>query len=791
MHIISLPKNPRKRTRERTRQKHTLFSNGLFTPIFPCRNMYDRHLQIKNIYCMQTDRNGLFCRPNRGSQAGNLGICIKIIILAFIQTNNTMKRLFILLACVFSTTTLLYAQQWPDTPLGGDEKLLFNESMIVQMRERIDKYEWARNLYTKIQNELSVPAAPQSGEGVRFATGIRYKNAALYYRISGDEQYMPEVTSAIISTFKLDKATLPLFNNPAKVSRSFWEWCMYKSNLLVAYDLLKNHRTLAPYKELMNHRLDEIIAHGRLYLRGRRTVNNTGFWITTVVGMAGYMRGDKAAIAEAIDGPCGFKAKLAEFRDEGRFNPEPINYTTNYIDCCLLILAEASRNNSMEDLYAYVAPNGASLKRLADSYFEIANANGMAVGNGDFGDYVLLNEEKDRVFYGGVDIFYGKGGPHRSCHKMALFNARYNDPKFAWAIAQNPARDNRCFTFWGYTAFTHGADISNASAPKIKSVIFPEMGNAIIRSVEDTSYWNSDAITAHLRSGKPLKTHNQNDHFNLTINAYGKNIYKDWFIRWDYLAPRASNGNRNATPLSPRIIGHNTVSVDFSEPSTFHVKFSDITRHGDMKIVSASGEVYKGVHQNRTIGVTKEYVIDIFTLSSDQEHNYDYALHSVGKASYQGVGSWQEYMQLNDEYKMAKIDKRATRPNNVWFSNVRQSQAKKKNVFVDMIDTDHIGIVATLLNDTDTEVLAAETPYFVSIRGWDDVSPKPIIPERKPMTVFRRKGKSAEFCVLHQPYRDKASQLKLSRKGNLLIIDGDTFTDTFDIQSLKYQRKNK
>ena len=703
-----------------------------------------------------------------------------------------MKRLFILLVCVFSTTTFLYARQWPDTPLGGDEKLLFNEAMIVQMRERIDKYQWARNLYKKIQDELSVPAAPQVGEGERFAVGIWHKNAALYYRISGDERYLPDVTSAIISTFKLDKATQPLFSDTTKVSRSHWEWCMYKSNLLVAYDLLKNHRTLAPYKELMNHRLDEIIAHGYRYLRGRKTVNNTGFWVTTVLGMAGYMRGDKTAIAEAIDGACGFKAKLAEFRDEGRFNPEPINYTTNYIDCCLLILAEASRNNSMEDLYAYVAPNGASLKRLADSYFDIANANGMAVGNGDFGDYVLVNE--DKVFYGGIDIFYGKRGPHRSCDKMAIFNARYKDPKFAWAIAQNPAHDNRCFTFWGYTVFTHGTETTNAKAPQIESKIFPEMGNAIIRSVEGPSYWNSDAITAHMRSGKPLKTHNQNDHFNLTINAYGKNIYKDWFVRWDYLAPKASNGNRNATPLSPRIIGHNTVSVDFAQPTVFNVKFSDITRQEGMQLVSASGEVYKGVHQNRTIGVTKEYVIDIFTLSSDQEHNYDYALHSVGKASYLGVGSWHDYMQLNDEYKMEKIDKQATRPNNIWFSNVRRSQAQNNNVVVDMIDTDHIGIVATLLTDsnTNTEVFAAETPYFVSIKGWDDTNYTAKIPERKPMTVFRRKGKSAEFCVLHQPYQNKVSnKLQLSRKGNLLVIDGDTFTDTLDIQNFNYHRKNK
>ncbi|MBE5032786.1 alginate lyase family protein [Gallalistipes aquisgranensis] len=699
-----------------------------------------------------------------------------------------MKQLLILSVLACLTTVFSYARQWPDRSLGGGEKLLFNESMIEQMRQRIDNHQWARDIYTKIRHELSVPAAPSQGEGERFAVGIWYKNAALYYRISGDEKFLPNVFSAIVSNFKLDKAEQPLFTDTTRRLRSHWEWCLYKSNLLVAYDLLQNHPVLVPYKELMKHRLDEIIAQGYRFLRGRKSVNNTGFWVTTVVGMAGYMRGDKAAIAEAIDGACGFKAMLAKFRDQGRFNPEPINYTTNYIDGCLLILAEASRNNSMEDLYAYVAPNGASIKRLADSYFDIANANGMAVGNGDFGDYVLINE--DKVFYGGIDIFYGKGGPHRSCHKMELFNARYNDPKFAWAIAQNPARDNKCFVFWGYTALTHGAEITETRAPEIKSEIFPGMGNAIIRSVEDTTYWNSDAITAHMRSGKPLQSHNQNDHFNLTINAYGKNIYKDWFLRWDYLAPRASNGYRNATPLSPRIIGHNTVSVDFAEPTVFDVQFSDITRRDGMQIVSAAGEVYKGVRQKRTIGVTKEYVIDIFTLESDQEHNYDYALHSVGKASYSGVGIWQEYMQLNDEYRMGKIDKQATRPNNVWFSAVRRAQAKK-DVVADMVDTDGIGMVAILLNDTGTEVIAAETPYFVSIRGWDDISPKATIPERKPMTVFRRQGKNAEFCVLHQPYRDKVSRLKFSRKGNLFVVEGDAFTDTFNIESLEYHRKNR
>ncbi len=698
-----------------------------------------------------------------------------------------MRRFLSAIAVTLLTASSIFAQPWPEQSLGGGEKLLFNEDMIIQIRDRIEKHEWARNLYERIQDELSRPPLPQLGEGKSYPEGINRKNAALYYRISGDERFLPDVVPVIIASFKLDRPSEPLFTNPDRDIA--WDWCMNKSNILVAYDLLRNHPSLVQYKELMDHRMDEVIAKGCKYLRARKGVNNTGFWITTFVAMAGYMRGDKEAIAEAIDGQSGMKAKMMEFRDGGRFNPEPINYTTNFIDGCMLIMAECSRNNGMEDLYSYVAPNGASIKFLVDSYFDLANASGQTIGHGDFGDYVLMNEEKE--IFGGYEVFYGNRPPFRGCHKLEIFNARYNDPKLAWAIAQNPARDNRCFVFWGYTALTHGADISNAAPPEIESKVFPEMGNAIIRSVENKEYWNSDAITAHLRSGITLRTHNQKDAFNLTVNAFGKNVYKDWFVRWDYLAPRASNGRRNSTPLSPRTIGHNTVTVDFDNHKVFNnVRFSELTRHEGFQTISVSGEVYKGVQQCRRIGVTDEYVVDIFTLSSDKEHNFDYALHSIGKAEYSGTGSWKEYMQFNEEYRMGPIDSTAKRPNNVWFLNARLAKAKK-DVVVNMQNTDGVGVIATVLSAPGTEVISAGTPYFVSVRGWDDISPKATIPERKPFTVIRRKGTDAEFCVLHQPYRDEVSMLRMSRRGDVLTIEGKDFSDTFNIRTLEYARKQK
>ena len=48
-------------------------------------------------------------------------------------------------------------------------------------------------------------------------------------------------------------------------------------------------------------------------------------------------------------------------------------------------------------------------------------------------------------------------------------------------------------------------------------------------------------------------------------------------------------------------------------------------------ISGVDGGAYRGVYQRRTLGVTKEYVVDMFDMRSREQHIYDYVLHSFGR----------------------------------------------------------------------------------------------------------------------------------------------------------------
>ena len=67
------------------------------------------------------------------------------------------------------------------------------------------------------------------------------------------------------------------------------------------------------------------------------------------------------------------------------------------------------------------------------------------------------------------------------------------------------------------------------------------------------------------------------------------------------------------------------------------MKFHFIRDDGTMQFLrtdnSVEGAAYKGIFETRYLGLTKEYLLDIVELKSNEEHTYDYLLHSLGTLS--------------------------------------------------------------------------------------------------------------------------------------------------------------
>lgn len=691
---------------------------------------------------------------------------------------------------------------WLDYPYGGGEKLFTDDSTIKDIRNKIDNYEWANNLYSRMKEEIASPV-PETPFTKSFGSkSARVKDRALYTRISGDQRYVPEIVEAIVGYYRLDKPDEPFYAKPDSPSTYLWQRVMTNDvRLLWAYDMLKNHPLLKPYEETMNSRIKEAIHHLKVYEKSFTYHLNTRPWALAALAMYGSMADDLEAIDIAVNGKWGFKSILGEtFGDGGAYRIEPARYSFTYVDCCLTIIAELSRkNNWKENLYHYEHPNGGSIHKMCLGMLNIVQPDGVFITCGDQSEMVEIS---DSGYIRDLISIYDTPGSLRKSNKLELYYAIYQDPEIGWLLNRNSRRDYVCNQFWGYLALTHGApEILNAKIPETESVVLDDMGYAFLKSVQGGEYWDSGALTVHLRSGAQMVTHSHNDHFGIVVNAFHKNLYNDWYLYWDYLCPRP--GRANMTPISDKVFNHNSITVDFREPDASilskywktvksdYIKFSDIRISNGMQIVSAEGSRYNGVNEKRTIGLVKEYVIDIYEVSSNHEHNYDFMLHSCGKMKFENLKEWKKYPRLNDEYYLCVIDTLSTkREGNIWFYNPKISKNRGRKFCAVSTDRDGTGIRTYFIDGKDSEIISTSTPFYVSVSGgWDD-KPALDMPERNPMLVVRRKCKSTIYITVHQPVMNDSISLDCHLKGTKIIVNGEGFTDSYDIKESIYIRKS-
>lgn len=707
-----------------------------------------------------------------------------------------MRRLAALLTLIACLSLQAGGRDWPRT-CGGGEKLFFNEQDIRAMREKIDRFPWAAEAYEELGRRATTPF-PDSPytKGIVMET-MRLKEAALWYRIGGDESQIPAMVKGLQEHYDLDRPEQPFRPAKGSIPGNYWQRIMaYDLRYLAVYDLMKHHPQLQAYAAVMERRIREALAYTKYAVRHIPSETNTTFWTVTGLAAYGFYTGDREAIDMAINGKWGFKHVLGTFREGGRFRPEGASYAYRYVDNCLLIIAELARRNGWgEDLYRWEHPEtGASLYKMARAMADLTQPGGAVNERGDHSEQADTRTggwiPRGSSGWGLSDKYlFGHPEQHRMSDKAELYYAIYRDPEFAWLIGCGEGRRTHCDQFWGLLSLTHGVpETGEARAPEVRSEVLPHMGMGFLKSVENQDYWRSDALTATLVSGKKQLTHNHSDHFSFTLYAFGKYLYNDWFLYWDYLAPR--KGRANMTPLSRRAIAHNTVCADFKEPSAKGaVRYSEIVRNDGAQILSVSGSVYEGIEQERTLCLTREYLIDVFELRSDQPHNYDYALHSRGSATYEGLRKWKDYPRLNEEYGFGPIDTLARRrPHNEWLLSPRSADCPGGAFSLRCSDTDGLSVRSVVFAGNGAQVFDTATPFYINLGGWD----KPIpagMPERNPMTVVRRKGKDACFVAVHQPMKGGTDPLEVKLEGTVLRIRSAAFSDSYSLTDKRYRRE--
>lgn len=675
---------------------------------------------------------------------------------------------------------------------GGDEKLFINDADIRRIKENIKLYGWAGSRYDVLkQNAMNTEDAfyqsHWKGNWRQWTTGQYLKYVALFYRLSGEEKNLSQIKKHLTEEFQLDKMEKPMYDTEKAVSRGMWSWGMSRMNYFWAWDLVKNHPLLGSLKEPMMVRLKEITNQFYRYEDENITrLGNTQLWSIATLGILGFLTVDEEAIEHAISGKYGLKTALENKVRDAKFWPEPLSYTLHYVLCAMSLLAEASKLNDYDDLYNYVSPNGASIKSLIDGLFDLCNPNGLLVASGDGSYGAVLDKDGKLQKFNGFGAYLFNFRQDRVPNKFEIFYKAYQDPKYAWLINKTEDRFCEDVTVWGDNTLTHGIPLGTSKVPSFSSVKYQGIGHALISTVEGVKYWEGKNNVLHIRNGNTIQYHGHDDPFHIDLYVYGKMLYPDWYLKsWDYLAPRKSRGSRNKTPISHYSLGHNTVLVDRKGPDykryqllqrnkeVNDIYFSEIQHSGRMKTISLEGSIYKGVRQKRILGLTADYLVDIFECESDSVHTYDYILHDEGDLEINTPTGMKEYDGFSKEYNLEPIDSEANSKDNQWLRTGLRG-------FVDSDweatfgTTSDKRAVLHVEGEAKTEIFTTNTPLYSS-SGWDN-TPEHIRKMVKPMLIVRRKCKSTKFVVVHQ-LRGLNQEFKVTYLHGSIQIETDNFGD--------------
>ncbi|MCL5130512.1 alginate lyase family protein [Algibacter sp. L4_22] len=680
--------------------------------------------------------------------------------------------------------------------IGGNEKLFLNEQDFERIRENIKQFGWAKKRFEVLKNTVSRSEddffkSHWKGSWRQWSTGQYLKYIAIHYRLTGDDTKLIQIKEHLISEFKLNQMEVPYNKLGLPTSKEIWSWGMSRMNYFWTWDMVKNHPIMSSFKDALMIRFEEITQQ---YLRyedkfiGR--LGNTQFWGISAMGVMGFLTSNEEAIDRSINGKFGLKTALDNKIRDGKFWPEPSNYSIHYVLCAMSLLAEASRVSEYEDLYHYVSPSGGSIKGMIDGLFELCYPQGLLASNGDAAHLAILNSNGEvlKNQYSGGYLFDDPAD--RVVNKFEIFYKAYKDPKYAWVINKQKERFSLDVTVWGDNTLIYGIPLENIEAPSFQSSVFPEHGHAMISTVEGKNYWNGKNNVLHVRNGNTTQYHGNDDPFHFDLIVNGKMIYLDWDLGWNYLAPKPSRNNRNKTPISHYSIGHNTVLVDKKGPDKRRyqlpqrieefsdINFSDIKDTGRMKTISLEGSIYEGVNQRRTFGITPDYLIDIFECSSDEIHTYDYILHNEGAFELYTKIDLEDYDGFDKDYKLEPIDSESTEEGNSWLRKGKKGLVHN-SWQGGFFDEEGKRVKLDVGGEKGTEVFVTNTPMVVD-NGWND-TPENLKKLTKPMLIIRRECKSTKFIVVHQ-LTNLDKPFKVIRGENNIEIMTEDYSDTIELK---------
>jgi hypothetical protein len=556
---------------------------------------------------------------------------------------NKSSKLVVLLTVLVSAFSIQAKNANP--------RLVTTQLDIVEMRGAIqqdglfkDKFEQQkRSVDNQMKQAITVPVPADGGGGY---THERHKKnyklmyeAGMLFQLTQDKKYAELVRDMLLQyaglypTLDVHPKRRPGANNPGKL---FWQslneavWLVYS---IQAYDFILPTLTKQDVKKIEQGIFRPIVKF--LSVDSPATFNkvhNHGTWLTSGVGMAGYVLNEPEWVEQALydldkSGKGGFLKQLDElFSPQGYYNEGP--YYQRYALMPFITFAKAIESNEPErKIFEY--RNGIVLKAITTTIQ--LSYNGLFFPIND----AIKSKGIDTIeLVNGVTIAYGLTGD-----SGLLEIANIQDQIILTGDGLKVAK---------------ALDANKATSYKFESVAYGDGADGtegalvIMRQASSNKARETDTQAVLFKPAAQGLGHGHFDKLTWQFYDKGAEIVSDYGAA-RFLNVEAKYGGRylpENNTYAKQTLSHNTVVVD--ERSHFnanvevgnanHPEHLFFVNDKNVKLSSATiDSAYKNVELTRTLALInlpeqdQTLVVDVFDVSSKKEHQFDLPLHYKGQ----------------------------------------------------------------------------------------------------------------------------------------------------------------
>jgi len=548
------------------------------------------------------------------------------------------------------------------------------------------------------------------------ALGSAALNLAIAFRLTGNRRYSLE-SANLLKAYADRYLSYPIHDNHggvaptgARVFPQTLDESIWLINMAWAYDLLRGTDVLSA-AERHHVEVDFLLPAAALNGRPASVTYNWQSWINAALAAVGYTLGEHKLIAQALDGPAGFRFQMREYVIDGLWIEGTWGYQFYALGALTQLAGMAQCNGT--NLWA----EEPRLKALLDSPFRMVLPDGTLPPFNDsrvvsLYDQAPLYEYPFAVTHDAAFAAVLTHGDHPRADAEGL--------PFGGDV-DHGGRANRNALLFGVP------HIASTPMPAIKDSLFPHAGYARLHVA-------TGDFTEVIKFGPHGAGHGHFDKLGEVIYAYGGMMSVDPGTQF-YGVASHDTWDRST-------VAHNTVVIDEHSQDKATGKLIHWQVGQGFAVVEAdAGPVYVGVSLRRKVIMTPRYVLELTTATSSDngKHTFDWVYHNFGQQKLALATERWSGFAARDGYKHL-TGNQTSRPPADW-QDIFQMPASES--------LPRRGMHLWMLRDIGSDGTSGLNTQVVSGFGLGPDLKSPV-----PYVLARRRGQSTQFVALMEPFSE-------------------------------------